>query len=449
MDPAPNHQSSTAPSPPTPSSYLIVGAGCFGASTALHLARSNPASASRITLVDRTPFPCPSAAAHDLNKIIRSEYTDVFYMRLALEAMGVWKSDPVFSPYYHKTGILFATTREHASRIVENYTTVAAEEGSSTAPVPVETVAPETASSRFDGIFSDADWDGVETCLWNADAGWGDAENALRSVISSAIALGVRYLPLAVDRLLFDQTGGCLGARTVTGLDLHAQYVILCTGASTAKLLADSAPGSPVLQIGGRMTAAAAIMGAYRVPVDQMGNFKSAPIVVKAVGDTPGESIPPGTTGLLKCTHELSFTNMVYHNGLGEDISIPPEGPLWSTWSSAVPSQLKKETKRVMDMLYGNRLTGLVPEFHRMCWDAVTPNQDFILCPHPHAQHLFIVSGGSFHSWKFMANIGAYVEKMIKGKLDPATAKRWAWDRSNDGGACAVYLPSRDLNDIS
>ncbi|KAF3480946.1 sarcosine oxidase [Arthroderma uncinatum] len=361
--------SSTAPSTPsTPvsSSYLIIGAGCFGASTALHLARSEPGA--RITLLDRTPFPCPSAAAHDLNKIIRSEYTDEFYMRLALEAIRAWKSDPIFSPYFQQTGILFATTQEHASKIVENYTSVAAEKADSMASVPVETIEPEVARGRFGGIFRDTDWDGVETCLWNAEAGWGDAENALRNVISSAIALGVKFLPLAVDRLLFDQTGGCLGARTVTGVDLHAEHIILCTGAGTAKLLADSAPGSPRLQVGGRLTAAAAVMCAYRVPADQMAKFGSAPIVVKAVGDTPGESIPPGKAGLLKCTHELSFTNTVYHGGLGDNISIPPEDPLHSTWSHDVPSQLKIETERVRAMLYGKYLTSLVPEFYRMCW---------------------------------------------------------------------------------
>lgn len=80
--------------------------------------------------------------------------------------------------------------------------------------------------------------------------------------------------------------------------------------------------------------------------------------------------------------------------------------------------------------------------------DAVTPNQDFIICAHPHSQNLYIASGGSFHAWKFMPSIGGYVEKMIKGNLDPDMAKRWAWDRANSGGACAVYLPTRDLGGV-
>jgi sarcosine oxidase/L-pipecolate oxidase len=80
--------------------------------------------------------------------------------------------------------------------------------------------------------------------------------------------------------------------------------------------------------------------------------------------------------------------------------------------------------------------------------DAVTPNQDFIICQHPHSRNLFIAGGGSFHGWKFMANIGRYVVQMLEGTLDEEKERRWAWDRSNDGGACSMYIPARDLKDI-
>jgi sarcosine oxidase/L-pipecolate oxidase len=80
--------------------------------------------------------------------------------------------------------------------------------------------------------------------------------------------------------------------------------------------------------------------------------------------------------------------------------------------------------------------------------DAVTPNQDFVISPHPKCENLYIATGGSFHGWKFLANIGKYVVQMLDGSLDPATAQRWAWDRKDDGAACGLYLPSRDLSDI-
>jgi len=70
--------------------YLLVGAGPFGASTALHLKKTHPAA--EVTFLGRAPFPCPSAAGHDLNKIIRAEYDDPLYMGLALEVAN--RPDP-------------------------------------------------------------------------------------------------------------------------------------------------------------------------------------------------------------------------------------------------------------------------------------------------------------------------------------------------------------------
>jgi FAD dependent oxidoreductase len=62
-------------------SVLIVGAGVFGLSTALHLARDGY---TNITVLDRSPVPSPYSAGNDLNKIVRAEYEDPFYAELAL-----------------------------------------------------------------------------------------------------------------------------------------------------------------------------------------------------------------------------------------------------------------------------------------------------------------------------------------------------------------------------
>lgn len=66
-------------------SYIIVGAGVFGASTALSLSRQDPAPT--VILIDRTPFPCLIAASHDINKMVRSDYSDIFYCKLGLQAL--------------------------------------------------------------------------------------------------------------------------------------------------------------------------------------------------------------------------------------------------------------------------------------------------------------------------------------------------------------------------
>ena len=66
----------------TQESFVIVGAGVFGTSTALHLAKAYPSAS--ITLIDRTPFPCPLAASYDYQKVVRADYGNIFVCRARL-----------------------------------------------------------------------------------------------------------------------------------------------------------------------------------------------------------------------------------------------------------------------------------------------------------------------------------------------------------------------------
>ncbi len=47
-----------------------------------------------------------------------------------------------------------------------------------------------------------------------------------------------------------------------------------------------------------------------------------------------------------------------------------------------------------------------------------------------------------------MPIVGKYVVNMVQGNLDAEKARRWAWDRSNEGGALPEYMPRRDLKEI-
>lgn len=69
---------------------VIVGAGAFGLSTALHLSR---AGYSDIVVLDKDDSVPPRySAANDLNKIIRAEYEDTFYRDLTLVSAVVTRN---------------------------------------------------------------------------------------------------------------------------------------------------------------------------------------------------------------------------------------------------------------------------------------------------------------------------------------------------------------------
>ena len=61
---------------------------------------------------------------------------------------------------------------------------------------------------------------------------------------------------------------------------------------------------------------------------------------------------------------------------------------------------------------------------------------------------LYIAAGGSFHGWKFLPIIGEYVVALLLNKLEPDLVQRWAWDRSQEGGAQKMLKPTRDLKDL-
>ena len=82
------------------SRFIVVGAGIFGASTALHLARDAPNT--KIYLFD-LPTDSAQPASIDINKIIRREYASDLYRTFADEAMKAWQGED-YKTFYHKSG---------------------------------------------------------------------------------------------------------------------------------------------------------------------------------------------------------------------------------------------------------------------------------------------------------------------------------------------------------
>ncbi|KAI0109226.1 sarcosine oxidase [Nemania sp. FL0031] len=419
--------------------YIIVGAGIFGVSTALHLATSEPDAT--IYLVDRAPCPCPSAASSDLNKIIRADYGDIFYMGLALEALHEWNTNPLYKPFFHETGIVFAEEIGTGNASFHNYKKLGINPGA-------EIFTRSQALEKFP-IFKNANWTGVKDNYYNPRSGWAEADPTVRAVIQAALDAGVTYIQQTVDKLIFDDQGACVGIKTNDNNEMKAKVTLLCTGAWTAQLIANSSPHNHDLQTNGRMVAAAATSCVVQCHPDYLDLYRDAPVHFLGMSHTHGESIPPTIDGKLKFNFEVTFTNKEYHEASGQTISVPTVRSSQSTWGHDVPEELKGKVIKVVEHVYGKDAPGLSVESYRMCWDAVTPNQDWVISPHPACKGLCIAGGGSFHAWKFLPIIGKYVSQMLKGQLAEEQARRWAWDRNDEGAACIMYIPQNDLKDFA
>lgn len=237
---------------PSPS-YIIVGSGVFGASTALSLVRKHPEAI--ITLIDRDSFDAPRrvAASWDWNKVVRADYNDIVYTKLAVEAQQLWRTDPVWQPFYHESGVVWISPSSFAKQVLKNFKELGVQ-------VDLQTYSVEEARALYDGLYEDADYTGVKEVLVNRTSGWAEAKEALQNTIKAAVDLGVKYVTAQVTAVKFEDIHGrrrCCGIKTANGETFTAERVVLCTGVFTPKLLVDSDPRWEDLHAGKRIIAAA------------------------------------------------------------------------------------------------------------------------------------------------------------------------------------------------
>ncbi|KAI1080607.1 FAD dependent oxidoreductase [Whalleya microplaca] len=429
---------------PTPSSYIIVGAGVFGVSTALHLITADPSAS--VTLIDRDAADAPSrvAASWDWNKAVRGDYRDPVYCRLALEALDVWRADALWRPFYHESGIYWISRTGIARDVIDNYTRLG-RDASGLAALPVS-----EARELYGGLFGKADYEGVETVLVNRTSGWADAKGALRAVIEKAVQLGVRYVQAEVEALEFDDEKACVGVRTKGGEVYRAERMVLSTGSYTPKLLeltADST-GNDAFRAGDRIIAAGVTTGLTELDDDTAKEFAQMPVCIEENPPDRGASngtLPLTEDKLMKWWGQTIFKNTETLPS-GRQISVPPASPDYAQWK--VSDTLKEDINFANKTTFGDRGKDWKIKDHRICWDAFTPSEDFIISPHSASRGLYIATCGSFHGWKFFPIIGDYVRQMLEGTLEAELLKKWAWDREIPDASKSRWWPRKELDDL-
>ena len=262
-------------------SHLIIGAGVFGVSTAYHLIKKYPEASIR--LVDRTQYPCPLAASWDWNKVVRADYCDIFYMEKALEAIQLWRDDPLFSRFYYQSGMINIDNTELGKEMLQNYEKLGVK-------VDAEMASPERFKKMYGSFYDNTDFSEVGEVFVNRDSGWAEATKALTAYTDAAIEAGVNYTAADIDVLTFGTDGECTGVLTKGGENITADRIILATGAGTAKLIADSAPSRKELQVDGRLVAGAVVTGIVNLDPKNGQQYTEIPVTVHSVLPTRGQT---------------------------------------------------------------------------------------------------------------------------------------------------------------
>ncbi|QQK40253.1 Sarcosine oxidase [Penicillium digitatum] len=407
-------------------SYLIIGAGVFGVSTAYTLIQKYPNAF--VTLVDRDAYDAESrvAASWDWNKVIRADYDDKVYCRLALEAQEIFKSDPLWQPHFHQTGVYWTCRSDYAQDVIANHKELGRND---------EIIALPVAEARklYGGIFDNADYTGVKEVLVNRASGWAAAGDALRAVTKRCVELGVSYVTASVTNLEFDGRGSCTGVKTQSGEILSATHVLVATGAFTPTLLEWSAAksGNAGLRAGERILAAGITTGMAQLNEEQYEKFKEMPVGFQ--GYTPNEgkpfigTLPPTKDRELKWWGSKIFTN---------------------TREWTVPGPLQQDIVEARNLWYGPESATWEMTKHRICWDAFTTTSDFIISPHSASKGLYIATCGSFHGFKFFPVLGKYITQMLEGELAPELMEKWAWDRQRPDSSENVEFPNCEMKHL-
>lgn len=252
-------------------SYIVIGAGAFGSSTALELAISGHA----VTVLERSAdgYHSPDAASNDVNKIIRADYSDEHYRDLAKATISTWRRDPLFSPFYHETGLMLWSGEDTSSSLLQkNYIRDGVSRATARAPdgpmlelprsgeeLPPAAYAvsskedliksfPTSLQPKMDHLVKRVEQETMQA-YFNPRAGWAEADRATRRVLDEAKRLGVIvHGKSPVVELLFDDNHSpsrVIGVITSSGQEYHVEgngQVILCAGAWASTFMQNLIP---------------------------------------------------------------------------------------------------------------------------------------------------------------------------------------------------------------
>lgn len=396
-------------------SVLIIGAGTWGVSTALYLARRGDKS---VTVLDRYPVPSPISAGNDVNKILDlnresgGDDAERFTSRILHDAvMRGWREDEVFAPFRHETGMIIAASTP------EGLDHVQSEEGTDDGTWHDLKTAAHFRATMPEGVLT-GDFPGWKG-WWkqaNQGAGWVHARKALESAARAARGLGVAFVSGdrgdAVELIIHHDA--VLGVRTVDGSEHLADETIICTGAGTAALL----------DMKGQLLPKAWTLAHVRLTDEEVKLYRDLPVLFNC---ERGFFIEPDED-----CHDLKICDEHpgYCNWIEADNSAGyrrEDGRLDQTLSR---HQIPLEAEERVRLFLRETIPQLAERpfsFARLCWCADTPDRNFLIDRHPEYGNLTLGVGGSGHGFVYIPAIGSFIVDAMEGKLDERMQEVFRW----------------------
>ncbi|KAF9485974.1 FAD dependent oxidoreductase [Pholiota conissans] len=395
---------------PKDESILIVGAGCFGVSTAYHLLQRGYTD---VTIIDRSPvIPAPDAASNDINRIVRSSYSDKFYAKLARDAILSWK-DKKWGGSYHESGVVVLGSSSSG----ETYADGAYENDLSLGAAVKPLNDSDAVRSAFPAQVPTAAFDGFSGYL-NRDGGWANAGLGLTSLINEVKALNGKFIPgKQIDKII-REGGRTTGVHCSDGAVFNASLVIIATGSWTPSAFSE-------LDLGHICLATGQCVAMVQLSEEEAKVYKDCPVVVD-FGASGFYVFPPNEQNIVKfAIHAPGYTHFGEANPTISTPRTVTSDPVRGLHIPKVALQeLRSNLKRVYPDLAEKSFIGM-----RLCWYNDSPDGDWVVSRYPKDESLILATADSGHAYKFLPVIGGLIADLVEDKLAPELVAKFAIDR--------------------
>ncbi|OHW89822.1 sarcosine oxidase [Colletotrichum incanum] len=445
---------------------IIVGAGVFGLSTAVHLSRRGYKS---VTVFDKQPQVSYKSSrvqkeaniGRDMNKIIRSAYgSQTEYQGLTIEALDGWNSwnEELATGKTIPPGL---TTED---RVFVNNGNLSLSDSETLPQFEQETVDNMEAAGHKDTqlitidkshqrLAAEKGWTfgmdpfhrlkrGLKAAgVLDTTGGMAVADKACLFALHKAASQGVNFIldekAGALAHLVFDGKR-IIGIKTCDGKTHSARLTILACGGWTPSLL-------PAMD--GLCETTAGSVFLLKIPRESLlfdrfapGNFPTWTYKMRDGAEGGLYGFPRDEDGWLKIGYRgTKYTNPIVQPD-GKERSVPVTR--WSAASLPVePKQngeylktVPQQALNVVRAFLAENLSELGAEgidisFTRVCWYTDTYDNHFVIDYVPGTgDSLMVATGGSGHAFKYLPNIGNWVvDAMEKKGQDKVPLKLWKW----------------------
>lgn len=364
----------------TEKSIAIVGAGAFGGWTAWNLQQRG----AKVTLFDAWGPGHSRASSGGETRLIRGIYgQDRIYVEWVVRALGLWKEfDQRWDiPLYHKTGLLWMFVGEDdyaklSIPVIEEF------------GLKVDQLSNGDAKERYPQV----NFDDVQSIYIEQEAGYLKAREACRVVCQKFQEAGGTYQQLAV-KPGFNDRGEIEHLNLSNGEKLVADEYVFACGPWLPELFPDV--------IGSGISISRQEVYYFGTPAG-VESFDAGKFPAWLNFDEPLHYGVPAVDrrGFKIC-----------NDSRGE--SMHP------THDSRVPSEEGIEKAR---QFLGHRFPQLkdAPLVEsRVCQYSNSPDGHLVIDRHPHSSNLWIIGGGSGHSFKLGPALGEHAASCVLGTTSP------------------------------